>query len=73
MPLYEIPSSATHFEIAKAKDGSFLVVSDTRGTEGVAIPCRDEAQATEVCAKLNRKEHDGHIDVPLFGFTLPET
>lgn len=72
MPLYQIPPTATRFEIAMSKDGSFLVVSDTRGTEGVAIPCRDEAQANDVCAKLNRQEHDGQIDVPLFGFELPE-
>ena len=67
MPLYQIPTSATHFEIAKSRDGSFLVVSHTTGTEGVAIPCRDEAQANEVCAKLNRRDHDGQIEVPLAG------
>lgn len=72
MPLYQIPPSATHFEIAKSKDGSFVVVSDTKGTQGVVIPCRDEAQASEVCEKLNRGQHDGHIDVPLFGVSLSE-
>ena len=69
MPLYQIPSTATRFEIAKSKDGSFLVVSDTKGTEGVMIPCRDEAQATDVCGRLNKKDHAGEIDVPLFGFS----
>jgi hypothetical protein len=72
MPLYQIPPTATHFEIAQSKDGSYLVVSDTKGTEGVAIPCRDESQANEVCAKLNRGDHDGTIDAPLFGLNLPE-
>ena len=70
MPLYQIPPTATRFEIAKSKDGSYLVVSDTRGTEGVAIPCRDEAQANDVCAKLNQKQHSGTIDVPLWGIDL---
>ena len=67
MPVYQIPSAATRFEIARAKDGALLVVSDTRGVEGVAIPCRDAAQADDVCGRLNRGEHDGTIDVPLFG------
>ncbi|MFT3784643.1 MAG: hypothetical protein QM770_00565 [Tepidisphaeraceae bacterium] len=67
MPLYQIPSTATRFEIVCGKDGSFLVVSQTTGTDGVAIPCKDEAQATEVCDRLNRGQHDGQIDVPLFG------
>ena len=67
MPIYQIPATATRFEIARAKDGAFLVVSDTRGTAGVAIPCRDESQATDVCTRLNRGDHDGTIDVPLFG------
>lgn len=72
MPLYQIPLSAKRFEIARSKDGSYIVVSDTKGTEGVVIPCRDEAQANEVCEKLNRGEHDGQIDVPLFGITLSD-
>ncbi len=67
MPLYQIPPTATRFEIARSKEGSFIVVSDTRGTDGVVIPCRDEAQAEELCAKLNRKDHAGEVDVPLFG------
>ena len=70
MPIYQIPAAARHFEIVRGKDGSFLVVSQTSGTEGVAIPCRDEAQATDVCSRLNRGDHTGAVDVPLFG--LPE-
>jgi hypothetical protein len=67
MPLYQIPPAAKRFEIARTKDGQFLVVSETTGANGVAIPCRDEAQATDVCARLNRGDHDGTVDVPLFG------
>ena len=65
MPVYQIPAIATRFEIARAKDDAFLVVSDTRGTAGVMIPCRDEAQAADVCARLNRGDHGGEIDIPL--------
>jgi hypothetical protein len=67
MPVYQIPPEVDRFEIARGRDGSFLVVSETSGTRGVVIPCRDEAQATDVCARLNRRDHAGEIDVPLFG------
>lgn len=67
MPIYEIPDHADEFEIVRSKDGSFAVVSETGGIRGVVIPCRDEAQAEDVCDRLNRGEHDGTIDVPLFG------
>lgn len=67
MPIYEIPPDARRFEIVRSKEGSLMVVSDTRGTGGVAIPVRSDAQAQEVCDRLNRGDHDGSVDVPLFG------
>lgn len=70
MPIYQIPDDADAFEIVRSRDGSFAVVSETGGFRGVVIPCRDEAQANDVCDRLNRGDHDGTIDVPLFG--LPE-
>lgn len=67
MPVYQIPDNLKRFEIVRGKDGGVLVVSETSGTHGVVIPCRDEAQANDVCARLNRGDHNGEIDVPLFG------
>ena len=67
MPTYEIPPTATRFVIARANGGAILVVSDTSGTRGVASPCRDEAQARDVCARLNAGGHGGAIEVPLVG------
>ena len=67
MPVYEIPPTAKRFEIARGRDGSYVVVSETTGTAGVAIPVRDEQQANEICTRLNRGEHEGKIEVSQFG------
>ena len=64
MPIYEIPAAARRFEIVRGKAGDFLVVSETTGTAGVAIPVADETQARDVCDRLNRGDHDGRIEVP---------
>lgn len=64
MPLYQIPPDARQFEIVKSKDGDYLIVSQTTGQAGVAIPVHDEQQAQEICDRLNRGDHEGTIDVP---------
>jgi hypothetical protein len=67
MPLYQIPPTAKRFEIARGKDGSYMVVSETTGVAGVAIPVADQRQAEDVCDRLNRGDHDGTIEVRQFG------
>ena len=64
MPVYEVPPTARRFEIVKGRGGEYLVVSETTGRGGVTIPVRDERQAEELCARLNRGEHDGTVEVP---------
>ena len=64
MPVYQIPPTARRFEIVKSKGGDYLVVSETTGRAGVAIPVADPRQAEEVCDRLNRGDHGGTIDVP---------
>ncbi len=65
MPIYQIPPDARRFEIVKGKSGDYMVVSQTTGTAGVAIPVKDEQQAHEICDRLNRGEHDGKVEVAL--------
>jgi hypothetical protein len=65
MPLYQIPPTARRFEIVKGKGGDYMVVSETTGRAGVAIPVADQRQAEEVCDRLNRGEHDGTVEVSL--------
>ena len=67
MPVYEIPPAAKRFEVVRSKAGEYMVVSETTGGAGVAIPARDEAHANELCGRLNRGEHDGKIEVSQFG------
>ncbi len=67
MPVYQIPPSARRFEIAKGKAGDLMVVSETTGGGGVAIPVGDAAQAEALCDRLNRGDHDGRVEVPLPG------
>ncbi len=67
MPVYQIPPDAKRFEIVRGKDGSYMVVSETTGVGGVAIPAADQQQAEAVCDRLNRGDHDGTIEVRQFG------
>ena len=67
MPRYQIPPTARRFEVVRGKAGDFLVVSETTGVAGVAIPVADLQQAEDVCDRLNRGDHDGTIEVRQFG------
>ena len=67
MPLYQIPDGAKHFEVVRGKAGDYMVVSETTGVAGVAIPAADERQAQDICDRLNRGDHDGTVEVRQFG------
>ena len=67
MPVYEIPPAAKRFEVVRSKAGEYMVVSETTGGAGVAIPARDERHAEELCGRLNRGELDGTVEVKQFG------
>ena len=67
MPVYSIPDDAGPFVVVRGNDGNFAV-ADERATGGpghVFIPCRDEAQAKELCDRLSRGDHDGTVQVNL--------
>jgi hypothetical protein len=61
--IYEIPPALKRFEIVKGKGGDYLVVSETTGQGGVAIPVSDLAKAEVLCDRLNRGQHDGRVEV----------
>lgn len=67
MPIYQSPPTAKRFEVVRGKAGDYMVVSETTGVGGVAIPVADQRQAEDVCDRLNRGDHDGTIKVRQFG------
>jgi hypothetical protein len=63
MPIYHVPTNLRKFDVAKGKDGSFVVFS--REDETVVIACRDESQAIDVAAKLRKPDREEAIQVNL--------
>lgn len=67
MPVYQIPPTANRFEVVRGKAGDYMLVSETTGVGGVAIPAADQQQVADVCGRLNGGDHDGTIEVRQFG------
>ena len=63
MALYKIPKNAGNFSVVTAVGGHYCVWNRKTGKQQVLIPLRDRRRAQEVCDKLNRREHDGQIEV----------
>lgn len=63
MATYKIPQNAGSFRVVVAQGGHFAVWNGKFGRNGVSIPVRTKKQAREICEKLNRKEHNGTVDV----------
>ncbi len=63
MPRITIPKNTGKVRVVMASGGKFAVWNGKQGPGEFSILCRDRKQATEVCTKINRKEHDGEIEV----------
>ncbi len=63
MALYRIPQNAGKFTVVTAQGGHFCVWNRKTGRHEVAIPVRNRKQAQEICDRLNRKDHNGTIEV----------
>jgi hypothetical protein len=63
MALYKIPQNSGKFTVVSARGGHFCVWNRKIGRHEVIIPVRSRKQAEEICQKLNRKDHDGTIEV----------
>lgn len=63
MAQYKIPQNSGKFTVVTAKGGHFCVWNRKTGRHEITIPIRDRKLADEVCQKLNRKEHNGTIEV----------
>ncbi|HSV13051.1 MAG TPA: hypothetical protein VLI90_02245, partial [Tepidisphaeraceae bacterium] len=63
MALYKIPKNLGKVRVAMFLGGKFAVWNGKTGTGEFRILCKDRKQAEEVAGKINRKEHDGAIEV----------
>lgn len=63
MATYVIPKNAGKFTVVVARGGHFAVWNGKSGRDEVSIPVKTRKHAAEICAKLNRGQHDGKISV----------
>lgn len=63
MALYNIPSNCGRFTVVSARGGHFCVWNRKIGKFEITIPVRSRKLAQEVCEKLNKKDHNGTIEV----------
>lgn len=60
---YKIPPNTGKVRVAMYVGGKITVWNGKQGQHEFAIVCRTRKQANEVAEKINRKQHDGEIDV----------
>ena len=59
-----IPKNPGVFRVIIARAGNYLVTNDRGGKNGINIACASQAQADEICRKLNEGDHNGEIHAP---------
>jgi hypothetical protein len=65
MALYSIPPNTGKVRVAMYHGGKFAVWNGKVGQHEFRIICKDRKQAQEVAGIINRKEHDGSLEVLL--------
>jgi hypothetical protein len=63
MARYEIPQNVGKVRVAMGLGGKFTVWNGKQGQHEFVIGCRNRKQAEEIARKINRREHDGEIEV----------
>ena len=63
MALYKIPKNVGKVRVAMAVAGRFAVWNGKHGKAEFHILCNSRKQAEEIAGKINRKEHQGEIEV----------
>ena len=63
MATYEIPKNAGKFIVVVAQGGHYAVWNRKYGKHEVSIPVKTKKQADEICARINRGQHNGKISV----------
>jgi hypothetical protein len=60
---YEIPKNLGKVRVAMTLGNKYVVWNGKQGRGEFRVVCRDRKQAAEVAGKINRKEHEGFIEV----------
>ena len=63
MARYEIPEKVGKVRVAMALGGKFAVWNGKQGRGEFRIVCRNRKEAEEIAGRINRKEHEGFIEV----------
>jgi hypothetical protein len=63
MARYTIPKNVGKVRVAMAGGGAFAVWNGKQGKDEFRILVRTRKKADEIAGKINRKEHQGEIDV----------
>ena len=63
MARYSIPPNTGKVRVAMFLGGKFAVWNGKTDQHEFRILCKDRKQAIEVATKINRKEHNGEIEV----------
>lgn len=63
MALYSIPPNTGKVRVAMFLGGKFAVWNGKSGQHEFRILCKDRKQAIEVAGIINKKQHDGSIEV----------
>jgi hypothetical protein len=63
MALYSVPSNTGKVRVAMFLGGKFAVWNGKHGKNEFRILCKDRKQAEQVAGIINRREHNGSIEV----------
>jgi hypothetical protein len=60
---YEIPEKVGKVRVAMALGGKFAVWNGKQGRGEFRIVCRNRKEAEAIAGRINRKQHEGFIEV----------
>ena len=63
MALYKIPPNVGKVRVAMALGNKYVVWNGKQGRGEFRILCKNRKQAEEVAQTINRREHQGEIEV----------
>ena len=63
MARYKIPQNIGKVKVAMYLGGKFVVWNGKFGQHEFRALCKNRKQAVEIAGKINRKEHNGEIEV----------